>query len=146
MSSMTAREVLAHTDLAALLTSLSGPPVGTGRSARWPCFSPDHPDEHPSVTMFVDRKGIERWRCWSDGHAGTAIDAVMIGHNLDVARRAPLAPGTSWPPARASAARPRPPRRPARRQRRCAAGRTTASIACGARKAPVRSSGSGGAA
>jgi DNA primase len=34
--------------------------------------------------MFVDRKGIERWRCWSDGHAGTAIDAVMIGHNLDV--------------------------------------------------------------
>lgn len=81
---MPARDVLAHTDLAALLTSLSGPPVGTGRSARWPCFSPDHPDENPSVTMFVDRKGIERWRCWSDGHAGTAIDAVMIGHNLDV--------------------------------------------------------------
>ena len=34
--------------------------------------------------MFVDHKGLERWRCWSDGHAGTAIDAVMIGHNLDV--------------------------------------------------------------
>ena len=145
MSSMTAREVLAHTDLAALLTSLSGPPVGTGRSARWLCFSPDHPDEHPSVTMFVDRKGIERWRCWSDGHAGTAIDAVMIGHNLDV-------PGAlRWLQERAGhlpepPPRVRPPRRPARHQRRCAAGRTTASIACGAPKAPVRSNGSGGAA
>ena len=81
---MNAREILDRTDLAALLTSLSGQPTGQGRSARWACFSPDHQDDHPSVTMFVDRKGIERWRCWSDGHDGTAIDAVMIGHNLDV--------------------------------------------------------------
>jgi DNA primase len=81
---MNAREVLDRIDLAALLTSLSGPPVGSGRGARWSCFSPDHQDDHPSVSMFVDRKGLERWRCWSDGHAGTAIDAVMIGHNLDV--------------------------------------------------------------
>ena len=84
MPALNAQEVLARTDLAELLTSLSGPPVGTGRSAKWSCFSPDHQDDHPSVTMFVDRKGIERWRCWSDGQAGTAIDAVMIGHNLDV--------------------------------------------------------------
>ena len=81
---LTAHEVLARTDLAELLTSLSGPPVGSGRGSRWACFSPDHHDANPSVTMFVDRKGIERWRCWSDGHAGTAIDAVMISHNLDV--------------------------------------------------------------
>jgi DNA primase len=83
-AAMNAREVLDRTDLAELLTSLSGPPVGTGRSARWQCFAPDHVDDNPSVSMFVDGKGIERWRCWSDGQAGTAIDAVMIGHHLDV--------------------------------------------------------------
>jgi DNA primase len=82
MSQLTVREILDRTDLAAVLTSLSGPPIGHGRSARWTCFSPDHPDDHPSVSMFIDRKGLERWRCWSDGHAGTAIDAVMIGRNL----------------------------------------------------------------
>ena len=85
MSSMTSREILDRTDLAALLTSLSGPPTGNGPQARWACISADHRDEHPSVSMFVDRNGIERWRCWSDGHAGTAIDAVMIGHHLDIA-------------------------------------------------------------
>ena len=52
--------------------------------------------------MFVDRKGLERWRCWSDGHAGTAIDAVMIGHNLDVSRRTALAPRTRRPLPRSS--------------------------------------------
>ena len=82
---MNAREVVDRTSLAEVLTSLSGPPTGTGRAARWSCFSPDHQDDHPSVSMFTDRKGVERWRCWSDGQAGTAIDAVMIGHNLDVA-------------------------------------------------------------
>lgn len=81
---MNAREVLDRTSLADVLTSLSGPPAGSGRAARWSCFSPDHDDDHPSVSMFTDRKGVERWRCWSDGQAGTAIDAVMIGHNLDV--------------------------------------------------------------
>lgn len=81
---MNARELLDRTDLAELLTSLSGPPTGTGRAARWSCFSPDHADDNPSVSMFVDGKGVERWRCWSDGNAGTAIDAVMIGHNLDI--------------------------------------------------------------
>lgn len=84
MAALNAREVLDRTDLAELLTSLSGPPVGAGRGARWSCFSPDHVDDNPSVSMFVDSKGVERWRCWSDGQAGTAIDAVMIGHNLDV--------------------------------------------------------------
>ena len=81
---MNAREILDRTDLAELLTSLSGPPTGTGRAARWSCCSADHQDVNPSVSMFVDRKGVERWRCWSGGHAGTAIDAVMIGHNQDV--------------------------------------------------------------
>lgn len=81
---MRTREILDRIDLAALLTELGGEPVGRGRGARWPCFAPDHVDTNPSVTMFVDRNGIERWRCWSDGNAGTAIDAVMIARNFDL--------------------------------------------------------------
>jgi hypothetical protein len=81
---MEIREILDRTDLAALLTELSGQPVGQGHRRRWPCIAPDHPDEHPSVSMFVDRNGIERWRCWSDGQSGTAIDAAMISRNSDV--------------------------------------------------------------
>ena len=26
--------------------------------------------------MFRDRNGVERWKCWSGGHGGTAVDAV----------------------------------------------------------------------
>ena len=81
---MEIREILDRTDLAALLTELSGPPHGQGHRRRWPCIAPDHPDEHPSITMFVDRNGVERWRCWSDGQSGTAIDAVMIARSVDV--------------------------------------------------------------
>ena len=143
MPALNAQEVLARTDLAELLTSLSGPPVGTGRAAKWSCFSPDHQDDHPSVTMFVDRKGIERWRCWSDGQAGTAIDAVMIGHNLDVsgalrwlAERSGHLPE---PPAR----RPQAARRPSGRcHRQFTPGRTTASTGCGVPRAPGPWSGS----
>lgn len=75
-------QVLARTDLAALLTRLSGRPQGHGHRARWCCPAADHDDEHPSVTMFVDRHGIERWRCWSGGHNGTAIDAVMLAQQV----------------------------------------------------------------
>ena len=82
---MTAREVLARTDLAALLTELTGPPVGSGSRARWHCCDANHTDEHPSVSMFVDRAGIERWRCWSGGHAGTAIDALIANRHLSTA-------------------------------------------------------------
>ncbi|HWL44566.1 MAG TPA: toprim domain-containing protein [Ilumatobacter sp.] len=79
---LTVRELLDRTSLADLLTSLGGPPVGSGHHARWPCIAPDHDDAHPSVTMFTDRRGVERWRCWSDGRNGTAIDAVMVAHRL----------------------------------------------------------------
>lgn len=80
---LSVRELLDRTSLAELLTSLSGPPTGHGRNTRWACFAADHVDEHPSVSMFIDRRGVERWKCWSDGRAGTAIDAVMIAHDLD---------------------------------------------------------------
>jgi len=82
---MNIRDVLDRTDLASVLTELAGEPVTAGRLPRWRCCSADHPDEHPSVTMFRDRHGVERWKCWSGGHGGTAIDAVMTAQRVDIA-------------------------------------------------------------
>lgn len=79
---MTVRDVLDRTDLASVLTELSGEPVHTGRLPRWHCCAADHPDEHPSVTIFRARDGIERWKCWSGGHGGTAIDAVIAARQV----------------------------------------------------------------
>ena len=71
-------ELLARIDLRALLDELSGPATGPGRTARWHCPAVDHDDVHPSVTVRPDRRGIDRWRCWSGGHGGTAIDAIQV--------------------------------------------------------------------
>jgi hypothetical protein len=75
-------EVLGRTDLRVLLDELCGASVGHGHQARWRCPVSDHDDIHPSVTVTVDRRGIERWRCWSGPHGGTAIDAMyaVFGH------------------------------------------------------------------
>ena len=74
-------DLLRRTDLAALLGELSpSPPTRLGHNARWRCIDPGHDDQHPSITMFTDRRGIQRWRCWSGGHGGTAIDAILIAH------------------------------------------------------------------
>ncbi len=81
---MNVRDALDRVDLAELLTELSGPPVGSGRSQRWHCCHRDHPDEHPSVTVSTDRGGVQRWRCWSGGHGGTAVDALIAAHGVDV--------------------------------------------------------------
>ena len=68
-------DLLRRTDLAALLDELSpAPATRQGPTARWHCIDAGHDDQHPSITMFVDRRGIERWKCWSGGHGGTAID------------------------------------------------------------------------
>ena len=75
-------ELLARTDLRALLDELSGSATGPGRTARWRCPSIDHDDVHPSVTLRTDRRGIERWRCWSGGHGGTAIDAMHVAFRV----------------------------------------------------------------
>ena len=92
-------ELLARTDLRALLDELCGPATALGRTARWRCPEPDHDDAHPSVTVTTDRRGTERWRCWSGGHGGTAIDAIhavyRVGHRdaiLELARRVGLQP------------------------------------------------------
>jgi DNA primase len=92
-------EVLRRTDLRALLGELSGPARGHGHGARWHCPVPDHDDVHPSVTVRVDRRGMERWKCWSFGHGGTAIDALYYARGVnyqgaleELARRVGIAP------------------------------------------------------
>jgi DNA primase len=107
-------DLLRRTDLAALLDELSpAPATRLGSSARWRCIDAGHDDQHPSITMFVDRRGVQRWKCWSGGHGGTAIDALLVarggtiadalvelehraGRAPDVARSRPL---PSWTPA-----------------------------------------------
>jgi hypothetical protein len=107
-------DLLRRTDLAALLDELSpAPATRLGSSARWRCIDAGHDDQHPSITMFVDRRGVQRWKCWSGGHGGTAIDALLVarggsitealaelehraGRAPDVTRSRPL---PSWTPA-----------------------------------------------
>ena len=72
-------DLLRRTDLAALLDELSpAPATRLGPNARWRCIDAGHDDQHPSITMFVDRRGVQRWKCWSGGHGGTAIDALLV--------------------------------------------------------------------
>ncbi len=74
-------ELLARVDLEALLDSLSGAPADGRR--RWHCPERSHPDVHPSVSVRVGTDGVQRWRCWSGGHGGTAIDAVIAAQGSD---------------------------------------------------------------
>lgn len=99
-------ELLARTDLAGLLTELTGDPVGPVGRARWRCPELDHPDNDPSVTMFTDRHGVERWRCWSGDHHGTAIDAVIA------ARHTSVGDAIRWLGERTGTEPPRPAPRP----------------------------------
>jgi hypothetical protein len=76
-------DLLARVDLVAVLDGLS-PGTGHGRSRRWHCPSTSHEDNHPSVKVQTDSSGTQRWRCWSGGESGTAIDAVMVARSLPV--------------------------------------------------------------
>ncbi len=76
-------ELLARTDLVQVLDALTTG-RGDGHRRTWNCPATDHPDVHPSVTVHTDRHGVQRWRCWSGGHGGTAIDAVLAAHHVDV--------------------------------------------------------------
>ena len=73
-------ELLARVDLEALLDALVG---DADQRGRWHCPERDHPDEHPSVSVRVSADGVQRWRCWSGGHGGTAIDAAVAARGLD---------------------------------------------------------------
>ncbi len=66
-------DLLAAINLAALATELCGPPHGQGRNARWHCPNPNHPDAHPSMTIFRGYRS-PRWHCHACGAGGTAID------------------------------------------------------------------------
>ncbi|WP_051062583.1 toprim domain-containing protein [Ilumatobacter nonamiensis] len=70
-------DVLDRTDLSVLLDELATSTNRTGSGRRWHCPLPDHDDHRASVTMYRDRRGHERWRCWSGGHRGDAVDLVM---------------------------------------------------------------------
>jgi DNA primase len=74
-------EVLARTNLDDVLDAVT---TSNGQTHRrlWHCPEPSHPDEHPSVTVTTDAHGVQRWRCWSGGHGGTAIDAVIAARGL----------------------------------------------------------------
>jgi DNA primase len=75
-------ELLRRVDLADLLDRLA-PPAGHTVRRRWRCIHPDHEDRHPSLSMRVV-DGIGRWRCWSCGRGGTAIDALVAARGLNV--------------------------------------------------------------
>jgi DNA primase len=75
--------LLARVDLVAVLDALS-PGDGHGSRRQWRCPSPTHDDNHPSVKVSTDSSGTQRWRCWSGGEGGTAIDAVMEAKSMSV--------------------------------------------------------------
>jgi DNA primase len=75
-------ELLRRVDLAALLDRLA-PASERPQRRRWRCLHPDHEDRNPSVSMRVVN-GIGRWRCWSCGRSGTAIDALVAARGLTV--------------------------------------------------------------
>lgn len=108
-------DVLDRTDLAVLLDELAQPTGRMGPSRRWHCPAPNHDDHRASVSMFRDRLGHERWRCWSADHRGDAVDLVMTvtgrtrGDAVDwLAGRAGMTPDRPLPPPRPKATPPRP--------------------------------------
>lgn len=76
-------ELLARVDLVAVLDAVS-PGGGPGARRQWRCPSPSHEDSRPSVKVSTDTAGVQRWRCWSGGESGTAIDAVMVAKSMTV--------------------------------------------------------------
>ena len=100
-------DVLARTDLAAVLDQVAEPATYSVRGRRWHCPLPEHEDHHASVTMHTDHRGHERWRCWSgdDTHRGDAIDLVVATQRFNradaidwLAQRAGMTPDQAVPP------------------------------------------------
>lgn len=85
MSGYDRDEVLGHTDLAVLASELCGPPRGRGAGAKWHCPNPDHPDAHPSMSVFSGQRS-QRWKCHACGDGGTAIDLWMTAKKCGVAQ------------------------------------------------------------
>lgn len=101
-------DVLDRVDLASLLDEFTTPAQGVGSGRRWHCPMPNHEDHRASVSMFRDRLGHERWRCWSGDHRGDAVDLVAIASGRS------KADAIEWLAGRAGMShdRPLPPPRP----------------------------------
>lgn len=82
---MSADDAVRNTDLRSLMTELAGEPVGQPGRERWHCIAPAHDDRDPSLTVFEDNSGKQRWKCWSGDHGGTAIDALVEARAMTVA-------------------------------------------------------------
>lgn len=106
-------DILARTDLAALLDQIAEPATHKMRGRRWHCPLPDHDDRHASVTMHTDHRGHERWRCWSgdDTHRGDAIDLAAATQHL------PRSEAIDWLAQRAGMTPDRPLPAPTRKPR-----------------------------
>lgn len=70
-------DVLAKVDLTAPADTLLGPRHARTRS--WRCPNPSHSQtgRTPPVSIFVDRRGQQRWHCFGCGEGGTAIDLTL---------------------------------------------------------------------
>lgn len=117
MSGYDRDEVLAHTDLRELADELCGHRERRGAAgARWHCPNPDHPDTHPSMTIFKGSRS-ERWKCQSCGEGGTAIDLWMtvnggtVGTAIEALGKRTLLVPSEVPSTRTSQGHPgrRPP-------------------------------------
>lgn len=78
--------ILDRIDLEALADELCGPRRGRGSGARWPSPVRDHPQtgRTPPMSIFTDRRGRQRFTCWSTGTSGTAIDLVCVNRRMDI--------------------------------------------------------------
>ena len=77
---------LASVDLRELADELLGPRRGTTASASWPCPDAGHAQtgRTPPVSVFLSRRGEQRWRCHGCGAGGTAIDLVVAATGCGV--------------------------------------------------------------
>ena len=64
------------------------------RGRRWHCPIAGHDDEHPSVTMYTDSHGHQRWRCWSGDDPTAATPSTSSSRS---ATCRPATPSTGSP-------------------------------------------------
>jgi DNA primase len=80
-------DVVARTDLAALISADIGAPL---RGGRWCC--PFHDDRNPDLSVGRDGK---RFKCWACGANGTALDYLMLREGIDVVEAARVLDGAT---------------------------------------------------
>ncbi len=71
-------DLLDRVDLVALVEALAGPGRRSGDRVTFQCPHPDHHDRTPSFTVYRDRSGRQRYKCWSQcGCGGDALDLFV---------------------------------------------------------------------